>query len=108
MDADLALAQVFEIQLDLSNGPRGFEAEDSLVKAFVSHNRNNTGNASRRLPGQGLPPSPSVPFGATGALQRVPPGGAHKTVKTLLKQRVAVGLGLEASAAVDSSCSCEI
>jgi len=41
MDADLAVAEVFETKLDLGDGPCGFDAEDSLVKVFVSHTRDN-------------------------------------------------------------------
>jgi hypothetical protein len=64
MGADLALAQVFEIQLDLGNSPRGFEAEDRLIKVFVSRASNNTTRFPAPSRAQGVPPSPPVPFGA--------------------------------------------
>src|SRR5256885_12597266 len=58
MDADLALSQVFEIELDLGDSPRGFEAEDSLIKVFVSHTRDNMGRfpASSRTGVAAKPP----------------------------------------------------
>jgi hypothetical protein len=37
VDADLAVAAVLEVELDLGDGPRGFNAEDSLVEVLVSH-----------------------------------------------------------------------
>src|ERR1700692_131119 len=37
VDADLAVAAILKVELGLRDGPRGLDAEDSLVEVFVSH-----------------------------------------------------------------------
>src|SRR5579863_2492917 len=61
MNADLAVAAVFEVELDLGDGPRGFDAEDSLVEVFVSHLQGEPWSLAAAFPPRGAarrPPSP--------------------------------------------------